>query len=197
MLSSWKKLLSPLFNVLATPGLGNPHSPYEAELMASGAKPVAIMGPEQVNVEMQEAIDSGQVVLIEAIEIPKNYRIFCQPDEIEHAQEAAILYQKSFNEPLNEDERAQLNAFFLTTADGTKNNASGDFFHQMHSTESRLRNHSPVPEIDQLLQGEIKTITPLYSKIDNPAIARLDNAVKDGTLACAEVKNSLLLNVFA
>ena len=59
---SYKTLLKPIFKAISKPGIGNPHTPYEAELMAIGAKPVAIMSPSDITPDLQLAIDKGDVV---------------------------------------------------------------------------------------------------------------------------------------
>ncbi len=112
MHKSLKQMLKPVFDILAKPGLGNPHSPYEAELMTSGIKPVAFMGPEEVTPELQERINSGHIILVNEYEFNKEegksvkIHVYAQKQYVSLGKELCDRYYEENNnyEPLaNED----------------------------------------------------------------------------------------------
>jgi len=105
-----KKVLRPIFKALASPGLVNPHSPFEIELMIAGIKPVAIVDPESRlkeytnNIDSQnilnrwnEMINSGQIVLIGKKDFSDigEMEVYAQADKLKEGHELFARYYKN------------------------------------------------------------------------------------------------------
>lgn len=64
MSSVLKRIFKPVFNSIASIGLGLPHGMNDIELMVAGVKPVAIIYPHEVTPQMAQLIKEGEVVYI-------------------------------------------------------------------------------------------------------------------------------------
>lgn len=89
-------LLKPLFKAVASLGLGNPHTPYEIELMEAGAKPVCIIESTDVSPKMSKLIQAGQIVHIGDYQFKdKKLQVYAQSDKVEDGKE---LYARYYND---------------------------------------------------------------------------------------------------
>lgn len=87
-MSRWKDaLLRPFLAAAARPGLGNPHNPYEIELMVAGAKPVAILGAYEIDTRLQRMIDNGFVVIVGEKDHAAPGTVYCLPEELDLAKD--------------------------------------------------------------------------------------------------------------
>jgi hypothetical protein len=98
MENSLTKILMPIFRAIAAPGLGNPHTPFENELLISGAKPTAIMGTKDITEELQSHIDNGQIVEIGDVEFEQTYSICCRKEDAERTELAANILEGAWFE---------------------------------------------------------------------------------------------------
>lgn len=192
-----KWLLKPLFDAVASPGIGNPHTPYEAELMAAGVKPAALMDPAHVTAEMQAAINAGSVVLIGEHILERTHRIYCLPDQVDQAREAARILSDSFQNhtPLTAEDGAAVFDLFGVDADGTRRVFA--ISTGMPDIQDRLLREQDAPEVDDLLGDRIKALPPFLMHEQIPAARPLEDAVAQGRLGSADIKCTHLCQVFA
>ena len=92
-----RKVLKPVFKIIASPGIINPHTPYENELMIAGVKPVAILDSVDVCEKMKELVETGQIVLIGSYQFPSIglMQVFSQANHVEEGKE---LYARCYND---------------------------------------------------------------------------------------------------
>lgn len=202
-MSPWlKKSLKPLFRLLAEPGLGNPHTPYEAELMVRGAKPVAILTPEDVTTEMSQAITNGHIIKIDEHGFEETHRIYYHPDEIDNAENAARILQQIYEtkkyDSISTEGHEFLNGFFLKPLGDTPVHSSDNITPLAHSyeIEHALYNGQIPSEVENILNGMLTALPPLHY-VPESAPAILENAIKEGTLKSVDIKNTQLIQVFA
>lgn len=90
-------LLKPLWQVLASPGLGNPHTPHEAALMLAGVKPVAIVLTKDA-ARMQPGIQSGQIVHIADEIFDRTHHLYFNHQAADSANLAVSIITQSWKE---------------------------------------------------------------------------------------------------
>ncbi len=204
-----KRMLKPLFQLLAAPGLGNPHSfnPHginlrsssESELMAVGAKPVAIMFPTEVTAQMQKAIDNGHIVKINEQKCITKYRIYCQPSEIKQVRNSATILQDIFQ---NGDfkmgpEDDQKLSFWKKALKTDVPNVRGQIVHEHNLIRSSSIRGETTPASEALLAGEILAMPPILFNEKQAPNTVLEKAVAEGKLASVEFETSQVTAVFA
>jgi hypothetical protein len=103
-----------IYNVLAKPGLGNPHTPNENEPMLAGAKPVSMTPAQNITTELQEAINRGDILKINEHDFEKKHKIYCHASELTNAEKAAQILEQSWRSDyaLSEENAGLLSAFF-------------------------------------------------------------------------------------
>lgn len=199
-----EKLLRPLFYLASKPGLGNPHTPYEAELMTHGVKPVAIMDSRMVTTQMQAAIDAEQIIKIDEIVCESTYRIYCSPFEVEDVSNAAGILQgilQSHNNP-NQTEILFLSDVFETPiVEDDRHIASTmtSIFTEMSILEAAVYEDEKTETMNDLLAKKRKALPPIQYDSDGslPYDADLEYAVERGDLSAVDFKTSELIQVFA
>jgi hypothetical protein len=79
-----KAILKPVFEALAAPGLGNPHTPYEVELLAANVKKVAIV-PQSIRQDQRltPMFSYGDLVEVAHHKFDMDYSIYCHPEQSE------------------------------------------------------------------------------------------------------------------
>lgn len=174
-----KHALKPLFKAIAKPYLGNPHTPYEAELMAAGAKPVAIMDKRGVTATMAKAIGDGHVVLIGEKEFTSEYRIYVHPSLINEANQAAQILQRHFQDQTRVTE---------------------DFVYQLLPSFPGVINAFAkgveTPEMTRMLSGEKMALGPIRV-VCEASNQRFEQAVSQEKILTANFKTTSLLQVYA
>lgn len=96
MSSLFKSILKPAFKAVAQLGLGNPHTPYEIELMEAGVKPVCIIESTDISPQMNRLIQSGKIVHIGDSQFKdKTIQVYAQSDKVEDGKE---LYARYYND---------------------------------------------------------------------------------------------------
>lgn len=198
----WKDaLLRPFLAAVASPGLGNPHTPYEAELMATGAKPVAIMNPKDVDTRMQEMIDNGSVVFIASNTFEKTERIYCIRDETENAKDIAgiITSCHQAGQPPNLEDARNIKSFFLRPVTSPKETFKGAAAWQAesHKILMALRNGEMSPEVTAILKQEITALPPLLVIEHDSALNILDEEVNNNLLSSVDYKVEMPIAVYA
>ncbi len=102
----------PIFRALSKPGIGNPHTPYENELLLAGVKPTAIMADEDVSLELKSAILSKKVIEVGHRDFEVNYKLFYNPQYKSNAQKAAAIYHSFWKtKHINQSDESFLNSF--------------------------------------------------------------------------------------
>lgn len=174
---NWKKFLKPLFALAANPGLGNPHTPYEDELMVAGVKPTALINKQFLTVEMQNIINSGHVVKIAEHCIEKTNRIYCGKEDVEAAKEVAELYdQKGDDFRLYSEDEISLHCHFFSGA---------------------IQEYKNGTEHEGLLKGRVKGIFPKVCFDGAEDIIKFDLLVKKGKIASVDFNSEDVMCVFA
>ncbi len=201
-MSRWKNaLLRPFLAAVARPGLGNPHSPYETELMTAGAKPVAIMEPKWVDTRMQERIDNGAIVFIDTKTFVKTERIYCHRDEAENAKEFARIIASSHcaRQPPSPEELRNLESFFLRPVKTPKENFQNvaSWHNKSFEILMALRNGKTPPEVISILKQEITALPPLFVIEDDTSLNILDDSVGNNLLSSVDYVTEITLSVYA
>lgn len=202
MLENAKKFLKPAFDAVSKPGLGNPHTPYEAELMAKGAKPVAILGQSSIDQELQEAIENGQIIHIDSHEFESTFRIYCHPSQIESATRAADIYTQAMQsgDGIRQDDQEFLEKLHTSPVEDSANSSP------LGRIADQIRNGlgnivlDPESEAVRLGKGHIKAMRPLHVadlELDPDNKQKLETAVEEGEIAFVEYNATSVLNVFA
>lgn len=193
-----KKILRPVFDLMASPGLGNPHTPYEAELMVAGVKPVAIMDPEAVTAAMQRSIDAGTIVEIATIANSRTERLYCRPEAIGDARRAAdVLAQSAQSHTLPSESDQKFLADFFCYNNLSAAEAYIDMRGDAYDVEGALFKGRTHERMTDLLAGNIAALPPvLFEKTQMPNIP-LEEALAKGTLAAVDIRSELLTKVFA
>lgn len=161
-----KKILMPVFRHIANPGIGNPHSPYEAELMAAGVKPIAVVGTFQMlNEGLSQAIKSGKVVVVASKIFDRDYALFHHPSQKENAEKAVPIYQSYWlTGDINEEQNQFLNSFVERPLS--------------LKTSLLQRYNSPI---HNLINGKMTCVQPVLN-CDDFIDKRLAEAVENGSI---------------
>lgn len=171
-MNSWGRyLLQPVFNMLAKPGLGNPHTPHEAELLIAGVKPTAIMNRSDISCTLQQAISNGHIVHIESVEWVRDYIIYCRKELAEQAAQAAILLHDNHGKTnWPPEDFAFLETLFRDSTD------TQDTVHErIYAMEHALDHHDEqaLQPIHHFLQGELNILPPVRQGLN----AQMDDAL--------------------
>lgn len=111
-MNTFKKALMPLFRLLAKPGINNPHTSYEAELMVTGAKPLAIMLMSDLTDELNAKITNGDIIVVGRKQLLHKYRLYYHPSQSEKACKASKIYAESWTTgKITEEENKFLETF--------------------------------------------------------------------------------------
>lgn len=195
-----RRVLKPLFQLLAAPGLGNPHTPYEAELMAVGAKSVAIMAPESVTTQMQKAIDAGHIVKINEKQFTRKYRIYCQSSEVAHVEGTLDILRSTFdrNGAKEGSEDLQKLQFWKNVFGQETVNIQGKLLSEGDKHERLPDTQKTTPAVEALLAGKIPAIPPIIHNQRKVIDIALERAVGEGKLSMVEFETKAqLVSVFA
>lgn len=173
-----KKLLMPLFRALASLGLGNPHTPYENELMLAGVKPVAIISKRDMSSDIEKAIAKNQIVIAGEKEINNSFKLLYLPHIEQEAQKAASIYSSFLNTGKISYEGNQfLNSFIGPSLSGEFNQDS--------------------LSINKLLTGKVTSLEPTPSVIIKNEYIDLYKAEEKGSINSVEFNVSRNVIVLA
>jgi hypothetical protein len=197
-----KKLLMPIFRLIARPGLGNPHTPFEDELLLGGAKPCAIMSKEDLNDKLKKAINEGELLLIGEKEIIKTCELYYRPEEEENAQKAASIFQQFWKrEGLSHEDAEFLNDFFLPSKERSLTEQFNENLNHILIPDNYYHISGPEKNeqnVNALLSGDKKALIP-FPTWNNTRILhpKIKTALKEGQIKSLDVNETRNLVVLA
>jgi hypothetical protein len=196
---SYKTLLKPIFKAISKPGIGNPHTPYEAELMAIGAKPVAIMSPSDITPDLQLAIDNGDVVKTGEKLFREHFRIYHRNDQNAEAALISNILSHAWNnhEDLNEQQAEQVVAFFAL--DSAKGNSDWNVLLHAEMSEhlNSLKNSDRYLKAGLLLEGHMKGLAPVRIDEGYPENKQLEKLVQTKRISALDFNTESCVQVYA
>jgi hypothetical protein len=199
---NWKRVLKPVFEMAAKPGLFMPHSynlETEDELMIAGAKPVGIVGADEITAKMQEAINQGHIVHIGDHLAEFHSRIYCHPDEIEGARRVAKFFSCEGQDISPEE--IDFMFCFVGAPVGRDVKIEEAMHLNMRDNPDGIGNRAydgqATPSMEALLAGSIKAIEPLRYGHGLPVNDDLERAVESDSLAAVDFKIESLIQVYA
>jgi len=195
-----RKYLKPIFKAMSKHGLGNPHTPYEAELLCAGAKPVAIMSTHDIDSTLQTKIDSGMIVKVGEEKFTKTYRIYHTPLVKEEAVKISRIledYMNSKIEPGAEDVNKLVQFYKLSELDETAKDWAQILHSRMSVVKTALYERYKSPNIIAVLEGTIPSLEPLRIDEGMPMNDELEEAVKRGQLGASDFQTHDLVQVYA
>ena len=195
-----RKYLKPIFKAMSKHGLGNPHTPYEAELLCAGAKPVAIMSTHDIDSTLQTKIDSGMIVKVGEEKFTKTYRIYHTPLVKEEAVKISRIledYMNSKIEPGAEDVNKLVKFYKLSELDETAKDWAQILHSRMSVVKTALYERYKSPNIIAVLEGTIPSLEPLRIDEGMPMNDELEEAVKRGQLGASDFQTHDLVQVYA
>lgn len=177
-----------MYNLLAKPGLGNPHNYNEIELMAAGAKPVAIAMEEDITTELQGAIDRGDVLKINEHEFEMNYKIYCKASELPDAEKAARILERSWQDQSTiSDKNANfLSTFFNIASDDTETTMAG-ISAAMRVIDVDLSENEKLCSVKNMIDGDVRSTMPLRYLPENQEHQDLDEALSNGGISSVDI----------
>lgn len=158
MFKSFRPLLIPFFRLAASPGIGNPHTPYEEELMLAGVKPVAIIDGKGISTELQAAIDKNHITHISTQKFENKHRIYCKADDLDMTRQACGIINNAWSTHKlpTKDELSFLSTVFNLDA------------------EKEPSYYDVMPKLRQAVYNHIDVIYSGISPLDS--ILRMNNA---------------------
>lgn len=195
-----RKYLKSIFKAISKHGLGNPHTPYEAELLCAGAKPVAIMSPHDIDSTLQTKIDSGMIVKVGEEKFTKTYRIYHTPLVKEEAVKISRIledYMNSKIEPGAEDVNKLVKFYKLSELDETAKDWAQILHSRMSVMKTALYERYKSPNMIAVLEGTIPSLEPLRIDEGMPMNDELEQAVKRGQLGASDFQTHDLVQVYA
>ena len=195
-----RKYLKSIFKAISKHGLGNPHTPYEAELLCAGAKSVAIMSPHDIDSTLQTKIDSGMIVKVGEEKFTKTYRIYHTPLVKEEAVKISRIledYMNSKIEPGAEDVNKLVKFYKLSELDETAKDWAQILHSRMSVVKTALYERYKSPNMIAVLEGTIPSLEPLRIDEGMPMNDELEQAVKRGQLGASDFQTHDLVQVYA
>jgi hypothetical protein len=187
-----------MYNLLAKPGLGNPHTYSEIELMAAGAKPVAIAKEDDITTELQGAIDRGDVLKINEHEFETRYKIYCRASELPDAEKAAQILERSWQEQstVSDEDAYLLSTFFNLASDDAETTMAG-ITAAMRVVEADLSENEKLASVKGMIDGDVRATMPLRHLPGNQEHQNLDEVLSNSDVSSVDITIHSVSIVFA
>ncbi|MCO6359176.1 hypothetical protein BXY85_1653 [Roseivirga pacifica] len=195
-----RKYLKPIFKAISKHGLGNPHTPYEAELLCAGVKPVAIMSPNDIDAKMQAHIDSGAIVKVGEKSFEKTYRIYHTPKVKDSAAQVSGILKSFFKTRVQPDANdvSLVIDFYNLPKDGKKAEDWAQILHaKISAFQMALYETKTTPNMIAVLKGSIPALEPIRVDEGMPISDELEQSVERGDLNASDFQIEELVQVYA
>lgn len=181
-----RKLLKPIFDMAAAPGIGLPHHEYEHELMARGAKPVMITDRRAITPELQQAMDDGNVTEVFSQTFESKRRVYMRPEAVDSVSDALKSLAVIENDPNDPDFQENAHKWFsCLNQHGAHESLGHDFSTRQRQMDKQLNDGELPQEFDALMDGRIGMSLPVsVDPRQEPSL--FDQAVARGDLAVFE-----------